>query len=332
MLSLRRSVIFFSLIAFCFAQVFWWSFYATRRANELRHAAEALGNRRFDDIAQAFGARTPMELREIADRQSRMFLLESGTFALLILLVGGMFWRTLRREDEIRKGQDRFLAGATHELKTPLATLKLGLESLGNDRLPLDARREYLAQLLPEVDRLTTGIDNVLTAAGLRVARPNLQCVVADLREDALRAIEVMRNPSENHGVRLELHACEPVFVRRDAGSMRIVFHNLLDNAIRYSAENSTCTISLAATEHEVSCRIADEGRGMTPDECRQAFEAFWRGREDHVGGTGLGLHLARELVRAHGGEITLESPGAGQGTVAEITLPRVHDTTSTES
>lgn len=318
-----RSLVFFALVTFCVAQVAWWTVHATQRANELESAAEALSARRYDDVTAAFGAEDPSKLLELARRQRRMFLLEGGTFAILIVFASAVFWSALRREEALRRSQDRFLAGAAHELKTPLTTLRLGLESMAGGRLSEETQSAYLDGMVAQIDRLGIGIDNVLCAAGLRMARPSLQVVVADLRQDVEAALHSIRAVSDARAIHLDFEArAREVQVYRDANSMRIVLHNLLDNAIKYSPDGSTCKVTLDTEDGMAIVRVTDQGRGMTATERRHAFEAFWRGQDDHVGGSGLGLHLVRELLALQGGCVEARSEGSGRGSTLEIRLP----------
>lgn len=318
----RRSITFFALVAFCLTQVIWWCYYSVRLADQIGDAAQALTRQDLEAVPRAFEAESVEDLTKRAGKQHRMFVLEGITFSALILVAASLFWAALRREDTMRREQDRFLAGATHELKTPLATLRLGLESMGDTRISDDRRRAYLDGLLPEVDRLAMGIDNVLCAAGLRTARPSMQRVVGDLRSDVESAIAAVRAPSAAARVRIALEAPQACPVARDPTSMRIVLHNLLDNAIKYSEADSVCTVRLAPNDGMARLEVIDQGRGMSELELQRAFDPFWRGRDDHVGGAGLGLHLVRELVQAQGGRVAAHSTGDGTGSTFVVDIP----------
>lgn len=317
-----RTLTFFALVAFSLAQLFWWCYYQVRRADQVRVAASALTDNAAERVPIAFGASDAHDLAELAKRQRRMFLVEGTSFALVVLLVAVLFWRALRREDEFRARQDRFLAGATHELKTPIATLRLGLESIQDERLPEAKRRRYASELDAQLTRLESGIENILGAAGLRSAEAKLQLVRANLVDDISAALSRIRDAALAGDLRFEVVGDADVPIMRDASAMRMILHNLFDNAIKYSPNSTSCTIEVRRDDDGATLAVRDRGRGMSERELAHAFDAFWRGRDDHVGGTGLGLFLVRELVHAHGGEVGATSDGPDKGTCIRIRFP----------
>ncbi len=103
---------------------------------------------------------------------------------------------------------------------------------------------------------------------------------------------------------------------------MRLILHNLLDNALKYSSKGGLVDIVLKNTGDEAILQVTDTGRGMNPEELRKAFDPFYRGSENEVGGTGLGLHLVKQLVEAHGGQVEATSEGPERGSRFLVRLP----------
>ncbi len=294
------------------------------QAAELQTAGQFLANGDVDGAARALGATDAKKLPELAAARRRMFLSEGLVFTVVLALGGATVVALLRREARLRADHDRFLAGATHELKTPLATIQLLLESLRDDRLPLEKRARYLQSGLLEANRLENGLTNLLTAAGLRGRTPRRGARIdGDFADDVRRAIHLLQPRAEAAGVQIFVGTLPPIGVTRDPEAMQLVLHNLLDNAVKYSPRGGTVRVDLSTEPAAALLRVKDQGLGMDIDTLANAFVPFWRGRDSGTGGTGLGLFLVRELVRAHGGAVDARSDGAGCGSELLVRLPR---------
>lgn len=312
------------LLAANLALVGWWTWFQVAQAEQLQTAADHLAGGDVDAAARALGANDRRQLPEVAAARRRMFLSEGLVFAVVVALTGVTVLTLLRREARLRADQDRFLAGATHELKTPLATIQLLLESLRDARLPADKKDRYLQSGLHEAHRLENGLTNLLTAAGLRGGAPRRTTRVdGDLVDDARRAVSALHPRAEAAGIRLEAECPASLSLARDPEAIKIVLHNLLDNAIKYSPRGTSVRAILSAEPGAALVRICDEGTGMDAETLQNAFTPFWRGRDTGAGGTGLGLYLVRALVAAHGGTVTAASEGQGKGSEFVVRLPR---------
>ncbi len=306
------------------ALVAWWTWFQVHRADDLETAGLHLARGDVDGAAHALGAADAVSLPAVARARRRMFLSEGLAFTVILVAAGVTVVLLLRRESRLRADHDRFLAGATHELKTPLATIQLLLESLRDDRLPQHKRDRYLQSGLVEAQRLEAGLNNVLTAAGLRgraLRRPSRS--EGDLAADVHRAVTQLAPRAEAAGVHLQADPLPSIVTVRDPEAIQLVLHNLLDNAIKYSPRDSTVNVTLATDGNDAVLAINDQGMGMDSEALANAFVPFWRGRDSGTGGTGLGLFLVRELVQAHGGSVAATSRGAGQGSNLVVRLPR---------
>ena len=322
---MRRSpstILFASTLLLSFALVVWWTIFQVVASDELGAAGARLVAGDADGAAIALGASDANDLAEVARRRRAMFASEGTFFAVVLLGLGWLYRASVRREAELRTNQDRFLAAATHELKTPLATIVLLLESLRGDRLPADKRARYLDTGLREAERLEHGLDNVLTAAGLRTARRRLEPQPGDLVADARTAIEALRPRAMAADIELRLSAPASLQGLRDGPALQVVLRNLLDNAIKYSPSGSVVEVVVRDAAAHAELAVHDRGRGLDAAELAHAFEAFWRGNDSASGGTGLGLHLVHELVGAHGGEVLASSEGRDRGSVFTVRLP----------
>jgi len=322
-LRTRSTLLFALILLLSSALVVWWTAFQLGASAELAAAAQALAAGDVAGAATALGAEDGRSLADLAAARRTMFASE-GVFLLLVL--GGLAWlwvASVRREHDARSAQDRFLAGATHELKTPLATLVLLLESLRDDRVPTGKRAAWLGNGLREAARLERGLDNVLTAAGLRTTRDLPTPQPGDLAADVRTAVDAMRGRADAGGIVFATDCPDSLPARRDATAVQLVLRNLLDNAIKYSPAGGTVRVRLCADGGDAVLAVADDGRGLDADELGRAFEPFWRGSDAATGGSGLGLHLVRELVAAHGGSVAAASAGRDCGCTFTVRWPR---------
>lgn len=306
------------------ALVAWWTGFQVAQATSLEEAGRLLARGEVDEAARSLGATDAQTLPEVAAARRRMFLSEGLAFTAVLALAGFGVVALLRREAKLRADQDRFLAGATHELKTPLATIQLLLESLRDERLPKEKRDRYLQSGLLEGQRLEYGLTNLLTAAGLRSANARRSArSEGDLADDVRRAIAKLQARAEAAGVRICEDRVDSVRLSRDPEALQLVLHNLLDNAVKYSTRGAKVTVSLSDDTNAALLAVRDEGMGMDDETLANAFVPFWRGRDSGTGGTGLGLFLVRELVESHGGTVSAASDGQGKGATLTVRLPR---------
>ncbi|HEX5053152.1 MAG TPA: HAMP domain-containing sensor histidine kinase [Planctomycetota bacterium] len=316
------SILFALILGLSFALVVWWTIFQIHASGDLEAVSARLADGDIVAAANALGASDAAGLQHLARARFWMFASEGTVFACILLASGWLYVASVRREASLRLAQDRFLAGATHELKTPLATIVLLLESLRDDRLPTEKRMRYLTTGLLEAERLERGLNNVLTAAGLRTAKTIPRPQLGDLAKDVRLAVEAMAARALAAEIDLRAAAPDTMPIVRDGAAMQLVLRNLLDNAVKFSAPGSAVHVTLAEHAGTARIQVRDAGRGMDPDELAHAFAPFWRGTDSATGGTGLGLHLVRELTLAQGGTVQAHSEGRGKGSEFTVCLP----------
>jgi two-component system phosphate regulon sensor histidine kinase PhoR len=318
----HTSLVFGLVVLVCLAQIGWWITFQVRDASRLEKVAAHLDAGEIPAALRELEATYPGELAESARSRRAMFASEGAALGLLVLVGVVFFYTTLLRERRIRENQQRFLAGATHELKTPLTTVRLGLESLEQGTLPEPRRAEYLRGMVRELDRLERGLTNILTAAGLEAsgARPR---EVEDLADDVQRAVDAFRERCVAAELQTHTDLLQSCPVRRDPAAIRIVLHNLLDNAVKYTPPGGRIDVELRAVDSHAVLSVSDTGRGVSQGDVERIFGRFERGSgSEHLGGTGLGLALVRELAEAHDGSVSVHSDGPGQGARFTLRLP----------
>jgi len=268
------------------------------------------------------------DLRPVAQGLSTVhwLLLILGTLFFLLLIVGLVLlciW--LVREMRVNQRQQAFLDAVTHEMKTPLASLRLFVDTLGRHDPPAERRREFLERMGEDLDRLDRTVNQVLAAARAearaeprRIDRTELPALLASCIAE-IRS----RHGLPEQALRLETHGL--VRVRGDAAELGMIFRNLLENAVQYSQGPVDVQIAVRGPEDgRVLVSIADRGIGIPRRELRRIFERFYRAGRDvqrQVAGLGLGLFIVRSLVRRQGGRVVARSEGEGRGSRFVVTL-----------
>ena len=236
-------------------------------------------------------------------------------------------FRDLTEERALESMRQDFVATVSHELRTPLAAIYGAALTLRRDDVELEAelKEKLLEVIAEESNRLSEIVSDLLLASQLDTAK--LQATVEPCDPRAITQLEV--DAALTHlpaNVVLELEApAELPAVAADAGQLRQVVSNLIENAVKYSPDGGTVTVALAATDRHVRFSISDEGLGVPPAEQRRIFEKFFRLDPDMtrgIGGTGLGLYICRELVRQVDGRIWVESDGR-TGSTFHVEIPR---------
>lgn len=218
----------------------------------------------------------------------------------------------------------RFSANAAHELRTPLNAMRSRIDvTLEKEREPGEYRR-ILGDIAAEVESLSSSVHAMLRLAQTEAGLAPGQRVPVEISSLLEEVVEFFRPLAAEAGVQLSAELDDPVTVPGDASWLHQLFANLLHNAVKYTPAGGRIELSVAPRERGVEVRVRDTGIGIDPEQAAKVFEPFHRiagGTE--ASGVGLGLPLAREIARAHGGEITLESE-PGSGSTFTVSLPAV--------
>lgn len=244
----------------------------------------------------------------------------------IVSLGGYLLWRDVERELRLARLRSQFVASVSHELKTPLTSIRIFAETL-RDRANIDpeARREYVETIAHESERLTRLLQNVLDFS--RVERDARTYHFSPQRlpiivEHALRAL---RFSIEQQGFTVQFECDDDVAtVRCDADAVEQAVLNLVSNALKYSGTSRRIDVRVACRDGAVEVSVRDYGIGIAPAHQQRLFERFYRAptpENDVISGTGLGLTLVHHLAEAHGGVVTVES-AVGRGSTFALCLP----------
>jgi two-component system, OmpR family, sensor histidine kinase SenX3 len=266
-------------------------------------------------------------------------LLNWREVALLVLgiiffcvIITGVVLNTIFLIREIRRNEqhDAFINAVTHELKTPITSIRLYLETLKARPVEEKQRAEFYDVMLADTDRLLNTVEQVLRAG--RAAAQRRQPVVSsmvDISELVRECLDLTRVRYKLDDDALQYADSlngQRASVLGDADEIRAAITNLLDNAVKYSDKRVKVSVAVAAPDKNIIVRIMDEGIGIPAGQLKRIFHRFHRapGRVmARVKGTGLGLFIVRSIVRKHGGRVFAESEGVGRGSTFTIFLPR---------
>jgi two-component system sensor histidine kinase SenX3 len=261
----------------------------------------------------------------------RSVILQVIGIPFFLLLIAGLILNTIFLVREVKRNDrhDSFLNAVTHELKTPIASIRLYLETLQRRELPEAQRQQFYQIMLADSDRLLATVEQVLKAGqlGQRSRHANRTLIeLAPLVADCI-AITLQRHHLAPDAIQLlRVPGAVRLHVRGIPEDIRTAILNLLDNAVKYSPESVHVRCSLAIVRYtNVALTIADTGVGLPPGQAKRIFKRFYRvpGRiSAKVKGTGLGLFLVRAIAKQHGGDVSAESPGPNLGTTLTLTLP----------
>lgn len=321
----RPLLLFYILVCYVFIQFGWWAFLLTHLNGQITDL--------LIEKQQLTGTNNRAAMEEIARQlehqltMKRLMILGEGLVFLFLLGLGILRTRkSFKQEAALAQQQKNFLLSVTHELKSPLASVKLQLETLRRRKLPAEKQDEMLSDAIEDTERLHALVDNILVAAridhssfSIHPEQDNLSTFVADLCEKS--AGGALRHHKLTQSLSPE------IFALFDRLAMHSVLMNLLENAANYSPKGSEIVIRLIRENNRGCLTIADRGPGIPDKDKAEIFKRFYRlGNEEtrSTKGTGLGLYIVQNLVLAHHWQLRIIDHEGG-GSIFELTFPLTH-------
>jgi len=249
---------------------------------------------------------------------------------LMTAIICGVVLNTifLVREIRLNAQHDAFINAVTHELKTPIASIRLYLETLQTRAVDDAKRLEFYRIMVDDSERLLGTIEQVLRTGRIGASSRRLNLSRIDLSGVVEQCVERVRALHKVAPEALAYHPGPPVTIVGDAEEVRAAVSNLIDNAVKYSGNDVNVTVETARVDGKyVVLRVTDHGPGIEKSELKRIFKRFYRvpgAVATRVKGTGLGLYIVRSVAKRHGGRAWAESEGPGHGATFVLQLPIV--------
>ena len=246
---------------------------------------------------------------------------------LLALIISGVVLNTIFLVREIRRNEQHnaFINAVTHELKTPVASIRLYLQTLQSRPVDDTKRQEFYRTMLDDSDRLLATIEQILRTSRIGASGRKLNLTRFDLRRVVEASLDRARTLHTLSPNAVSYEPGPPVELVGDEEEVRAAVANLIDNAIKYSGKDVHIAVGVTGDGNHVSVRVQDRGHGIPKHELKQIFKRFYRvpgPLSSSVKGTGLGLFIVRSVARRHGGRVWAESEGPGRGSTFMLEFP----------
>lgn len=306
----RTRLIFLLLSGYVLFQFFWWAFHIVTLHGEIRDLQLQLMPEATESVNHIYNQKVWMVIGE-------------GIVFVALLLFG--LWRIgeyLRKEAELARQERNFMLAVTHELKTPVATLRLFLDTLRSRRLPEEKQLSMLSDAVDETHRLDHLVENILLSTRLDNELNDTSQTI-DLSELTRKIVRKLHSSiGQTHETELDIEG--QLRLKGDENNLESLIANLYENAIKYSPEGSTIRIGVHEQDGHALLTVQDQGGGIPAAEHERIFRKFYRiGNEEtrQTKGTGLGLYLVERITLQHRGKVQVKSRDGG-GSTFEVSLP----------
>ncbi|MGN0773941.1 MAG: ATP-binding protein [Candidatus Ventricola sp.] len=223
------------------------------------------------------------------------------------------------------EARNQFVSNASHELKTPLATIKILVESMiYQDDMPPELRKEFLTDIDREIDRLSSVVGDLLTLVHIDSHKLRLRREMMVFSETVRESVKRLQPLAQKRGQEISVEIADQCEMFADPGKLAQVCYNIIENAIKYTPDGGKIAVSLRRMGRDAVLDISDTGVGIPEEDLPHVFDRFYRvdkARSRETGGTGLGLSIVQQIVRLHAGSVTVQSK-RGEGTTFTVQLP----------
>ncbi len=253
-------------------------------------------------------------------------ILFEGCFLMLLILAGVyvifVYWN---KQNRLNQMQSNFVASVSHELKSPLASIQLYLETLKYQDISKEEEKDFVETMLSDTQRLSELIDNILQSSKADPKSMALQFQPVNLGAFLGEVIKGHKRQLEEKKCLVDLKLENSPIMNLDQKALRMVFNNLISNAIRYSPVGSSLNIHLRKNAKYWEVGFKDQGFGFERKDIKKVFRKFYRVQNEdtqNIEGAGLGLFISSEIVKNHKGRLKVSSPGRGRGSIFSVLLP----------
>lgn len=317
-LSPKSALALFSfMVIVLMAQALWWVVFMARLVGEKVDMAKQLGG------SPAFVAQIHQE-----EIKRQMMVGTEGIFFLLLVLLGAwLIYRALVKSEELKFHQQNFLMAVTHELKTPLASIRIYLDTLQSPKIDPAKKEKVIPRMRDDIDRLGRMVENILEAGRFERSGYHLNKAVLDLSALVDSRVEELRRTATTVPLTIDKKIEPGIQFSGDSAALGRAIDAILENCLKYyNGQDIHIETALSSDAKRITLTIADRGMGFKESESKALFDRFYRVGDEMTrqqSGTGLGLYLCREIIKAHGGDVAAHSDGPGKGAKFTITLKK---------
>lgn len=295
---------FYLLLVYVLLQFVWWSYLMLELNTEITRLKSEVVLLKSGSVEETLKAEK--ELHSVLNKK-RFMIIGEGSVFLIILLFGIVRVRkTFQKETQLALQQSNFLLSVTHELKSPIASARLQLETLLIRDIDKAKQREILVNAISDTDRLNALVENILVAAQIDKSNFVLHRQTVNVSQ---YITQLLARPGIAGDHKLHSVIQPDIFMEIDNINFASIVLNLIDNACKYSSAGSKITVELKKTDRKIYLNVMDEGKGISDEEKKRVFEKFYRVGDEKTRtskGTGLGLYIVNYLVQQHGGTIKI--------------------------
>lgn len=309
---------FYLLVTYVLVQFIWWSYLMINLNNEVVHLKTEINLLKGETLNEVV-----IKGNELNEKLHKRWLMISGeglVFISLLLLGIYQIRKTFNKETMLAQQQKNFLLSVTHELKSPIASAKLQLQTLQKHELDREKQQEIIKNAINDTERLNSLVENILLAAKIDNNIDSFQKEEHNISEYISKLMNQSIS-SFNYKQKVVLNIEPDIYMKIDTTNFASIVLNLFENAIKYSAKDSTITVNLKKKNENIFLTVTDEGTGIADAEKKMIFQKFYRvGNEEtrSTKGTGLGLYIVNYLVEQHNGTITVKN-NVPKGSIFEV-------------
>ncbi len=320
----RPMLLFYIVVIYVFTSFIWWTILLTDKNNKIyKEKLELLKMTKPNDSFENTLEYKKLETEH--DKQQWMIIGEGAVFLLLIFTGTVLLRKSFLREINFNRQQKNFLLSITHELRSPLASAKLTLQTLQKHLLSPEKKGLLISNGLDDVDRLQKIVENLLLATRIEDHSFRIERELCNLSEITLEIANKFILISHQHDRNFTLDIDKDISLHADKTALQSVITNLIENAIKYSPLHSTVHIRLKEEKENILLSVTDEGQGIPLNEHTRIFNKFYRiGNEEtrNTKGTGLGLYIVDRILSLHKGSVTVKK-NLPNGSIFEVRLPK---------
>jgi signal transduction histidine kinase len=317
-LSPRKALILFiTLVVFIFAQAVWWVVLMARLVDERT------------ELAAQLGAGPELVEQIHAEEVSRQIMIGlEGVVFLSVFLIGiWVIYRALVKSEELKFQQSNFLMAVTHELKTPLASISVYIDTLQSSKIPVEKKEAVIPRIRQDISRLEKLVENVLEAGRFERSGHTMRAERFDFSQLVVNRLVALKELPARKPLEINSEIEPGIYVHGDQRACQRAVDAILENCLKYNqSEETRVDVALSNKGGNMVLEIRDNGVGIARKELTAVFDRFYRSGSEmtrDTEGSGLGLYLAREIINSHGGQIVAHSDGPGKGAKIVITCAR---------